>query len=147
MTQLSWPDIFTDASELDFGVLLAEWAKAVSGPLGPIGASAFGDLYFQRPGGSIERLDVLEGGVHSVAHSFEAFQRFMNDPQWQETNLLSSGVALLHERGMYRGPAQFYGFAPHPALTGRIDWSRTTGPGLVLPHEFVWRRCMSCPWV
>lgn len=124
MTQLSWPDIFTDASDLDFRALLAEWPMAVSGRIAPIGASAFGDLYFQRPDEHIERLDVLEGGLHHVATDFHAFQNMMNDPEWQENNLLTSGVALTLERGFRRGPGQFFGFAPHPALTGRIDWHR-----------------------
>ena len=135
MTQLSWPDIFIDASELNFGALLAEWPGAVAGPLGPIGASAFGDLYFQRSAGNVERLGALEGGVHPVADSFEAFQRLMNNPHWQESNLLTSGVALLHERGVHRGAGQFYGFAPHPALTGRIDWSRVMPLDAVVWHS------------
>ncbi|WP_332708384.1 hypothetical protein [Novilysobacter longmucuonensis] len=123
---------------MDFGALLAEWPQVVAGPLGPIGASAFGDLFFQRQDGAVERLDVLEGGVHLVADNFEAFQRLMNDPQWQETNLLTSGIALLYERGVRRGPGQFYGFAPHPALTGRIEW------GHVMPLDaLVWHSVCS----
>ena len=123
MTQLCWSEIFIDASELDFGALLSEWPDVVAGPIGPIGASAFGDLYFQRPDGRVERLDVLEGCVHTVADNFAEFQRMINSPKWQEEHLLTSGIALLLERGMQRGAGQFYGFAPHPALAGQVDWS------------------------
>ena len=123
MTQLSWSDIFTDASELDFAMLLAQWPGVVTGPLSPIGSSAFGDLYFQRPNGGIECLDVLEGGVHLVADSFESFQQMMNSMEWQEDKLLTSGVALLHDKAVLRGAGQFYAFAPHPAFTGQIDWN------------------------
>lgn len=48
----------------------------------------------------------------------------MNSRDWQEQNLLSQGVALLKERGVARGPGQFYGFAPHPRFTGKVDWSK-----------------------
>ena len=48
----------------------------------------------------------------------------MNSPDWQEQQLLSQGVAVLKEKGISRGPAQFFGFAPHPSFIGKIDWSR-----------------------
>ena len=124
MARLSWPEIFTDASELDFGGLLAYWPNTVSGRIGPIGASAFGDLYFQRPNGNVERLDVLEGGTHFVAASHEEFAALMNSQEWQESILLTEGIALLLERGLVRGPGQFFAFAPHPSFVGNIDWSR-----------------------
>ena len=82
MTRLSWLDIFTSAQELNFFELLAHWPRTVSGCLQRIGASAFGDLYFQRPNGTVERLDVLKGGVHLAAASFSEFQTHMNSQQW-----------------------------------------------------------------
>ena len=124
MTRPSWSDIFIDASALDFAQLLAYWPYTVSGRLQPIGASAFGDLYFQRPNGNVERLDVLEGGTHFIAASREDFHALMNSQEWQESNLLTEGVALLLERGLARGSGQFFGFAPHPSLVGKLDWSR-----------------------
>ena len=48
----------------------------------------------------------------------------MNSVSGQEENLLTQGIALLHERGLRRGEGQFYAFAPHPALVGKIDWKR-----------------------
>ncbi|MDX2220601.1 MAG: hypothetical protein SF172_16405 [Burkholderiales bacterium] len=124
MPKLDWPDIFTDASELDFPSLLALWPNTVTGRLHPIGASAFGDLYFARPDGSIERLDILEGEVQAVASSNQELGAFMNSPEWQTQNLLTEGVALLLERGISRGKGQFFAFAPHPVFTGKVDWSR-----------------------
>src|ERR1700756_1815986 len=120
MTRLSWPDIFTSAQELNFSELLAYWPRTVTGRLQPIGASAFGDLYFHRPNGNVERLDVLEGGVHVAAKSFTEFQALMNSQQWQESKLLTEGVALLLERGINRGTGQFFAFAPHPSFVGKI---------------------------
>ena len=124
MTQLAWPDIFTDASALDFARLLGLWPNTVSGPLRAIGASAFGDCFFERPSGQVERLDALEGGVHHVASTLDEFAQIMNSREWQTANLLTEGVALLLERGITRTQNQFFAFAPHPAFTGKIDWDR-----------------------
>jgi hypothetical protein len=124
MNALSWPDIFVDASLLDFPRLLGHWPHTISGPLRPIGASVFGDCFFQRPNGHVERLDVLEGGVHPVASTFDEFSRLMNSREWQEANLLTRGIALLMDRGLVRGDGQFFAFAPHPSFTGKIIWDR-----------------------
>lgn len=135
MSKLSWSDIFTDASALPFQRLLEQWPRMVVGRLRPIGASAFGDLFFERPSGEVERLDVLEGGVHPVANSFDDFSSLMNLRDWQESSLLTQGVALLSEREIVRGPGQFYGFAPHPSFTGKIDWARVMPLDAVVWHS------------
>lgn len=124
MSALTWDDLFIEAANLDFDALLQEWPGVIAEQIRPIGASVFGDLFFERKTGEVEKLDVLEGGLHFVAESFQQFSKFMNSQEWQEQNLLSQGVALLHERGVLRDAGQFFGFAPHPALVGEIDWSR-----------------------
>lgn len=124
MNSLTWDELFVDAERLDFNRLLLEWPGMVTGQIRPIGASVFGDMFFELRTGEVEKLDVLEGGVHRVAESFQHFTGMMNSLEWQEQNLLSQGVALLKERGVLRGPSQFYGFAPHPTFTGKIDWSK-----------------------
>ena len=131
MSTLSWEDLFVDARRLDFSALLAEWPGLINGPIRPIGASVFGDLFFERKSGEVEKLDVLEGGVHRVAANSEEFAALMNSVEWQRTNLLSEGAALLKETGVSRGPDQFFGFAPHPALSGTIVWSS------VMPLDFI----------
>jgi hypothetical protein len=62
--------------------------------------------------------------VYPIAASIQQFGELMNSPKWQEQHLLSQGVALLKEKGVTRGPSQFFGFAPHPSFVGKIDWSR-----------------------
>jgi hypothetical protein len=124
MNSLTWNDLFVDASLLDFNALLAEWPGLVVGQIRPIGASAFGDLFFERRSGDVVKLDVLEGGLHSIAADFKQFSELMSSPDWQEQHLLSQGVALLKEKGVSRAPNQFFGFVPHPAFVGKIDWSR-----------------------
>jgi len=124
MSSLTWDDLFVDAAHLDFDRLLLEWSGMVVGQIRPIGASVFGDLFFQRGSGEVEKLDVLEGGIHPVAASFEQFTSLMNSVEWQEKNLMSNGVALLKDKGVTRATGQFFGFVPHPAFTGAIDWAR-----------------------
>jgi len=126
MNPLTWNDLFIDASLLDFNALLAEWPCLENGQIHPIGASVFGDLFYERRSGEVMKLDVLEGGIHLIAPSFHQFGELMNSPEWQEQHLLSQGVALLKERRVSRSPSQFYGFAPHPSYVGKIDWSRAT---------------------
>ncbi|WP_139140346.1 hypothetical protein [Variovorax boronicumulans] len=123
MSSLTWDDLFVDAEHLDFSKLLTEWPGVVTGQIGPIGASAFGDLFFERRSGEVEKLDVLEGGVQLIAPTREEFATLMNAQHWQEQHLLSNGVALLKDRGVLRSAGQFFGFAPHPVFTGKIDWS------------------------
>lgn len=124
MNSLTWDDLFVDAAHLDFSALLLEWPGMVTGQIRPIGASVFGDLFFERRSGEVEKLDVLDGGLHVVADSMQQFSEFMNSLAWQEHHLLSKGIALLKENGMSRAPGQFYGFAPHAAFVGKIDWSK-----------------------
>lgn len=132
---VTWHDIFINASDLNFQELLNQWPITVSGRLQPIGASAFGDLFFQRPNGNVERLDVLEGGTHLVASGADEFKSLMNSPAWQEQNLLTQGVALLLQKGISRGTNQFWGFAPHPALVGKIDWARAMPLDAIVWHS------------
>ncbi|MBV9562221.1 MAG: hypothetical protein JOY90_17510 [Bradyrhizobium sp.] len=132
---LEWSDIFVDASSLRGIPLFQQWPNSVRGRVALIGASAFGDLFFTRPEGVVERLDVLEGGVHRAAATFEEFRRLMNTPKWQESMLLTKGVALLAERGIDRGSQQFYGFAPHPSLAGRIDWAHVMPLDAIVWHS------------
>lgn len=135
MSQLSWEDLFTDASHLDFERLFAEWPGLVSGSVRPIGASAFGDLFFERRTGGVEKLDVLEGGLHPVAASFEEFSNLMNSADWQKVHLLSNGVALLKDKGVSKTQAQFFGFAPHPSLAGKIVWSSVLPLDAIVWHS------------
>ena len=123
MSSLSWNDIFVDSVQLDFGCLLAEWPGLVNGQIRPIGASVFGDLFFERRSGEVEKLDVLEGGLHLVAKNFQEFSALMNSRKWQEQHLLTEGVALLKEKGISRTSGQFFAFAPHPSIAGKIVWS------------------------
>ena len=128
---ISWGDIFLDINEFDVQRVLEQWSPLVSGPLQPMGMSAFGDVYFLRPNGTVHVLDVLEGQVRQVANTQDEFAACMNAKEWQEANLLPGVVWQLHSRGLKRAPGQVFGFAPHPALAGKID------PELAMPLDAV----------
>ncbi len=138
MVQLSWQDLFTDDPSFDIKRLVDLWPNTLRGRLRPIGMSAFGDIYFERETGHVERLDVLERGTTSIADSREQFASLMNTPQWQETNLLSRGVELLVERGLRRQSNQCFAFAPHPIFVGKLDWDR-----VMLMDAFPWHSICS----
>ncbi|OZB46426.1 MAG: hypothetical protein B7X60_08755 [Polynucleobacter sp. 39-45-136] len=106
--------------ELDFQHVLEQWSPLISGPVKPIGMSAFGDIYFLRPDGTVHVLDVLEGAVRHVAESETAFGAYMNSQEWLDANLMPEVVWQLHRRGLVRSPGQVFGFAPHPAFVGKI---------------------------
>ena len=86
--------------------------------------SKFGDWFLRRPDGGTDELSVIEGKYSSVASTPEEFTSLVNSQAWQEKHLISFQVAQLHERGIIPQVGQCYGFAPHPALTGRIDIER-----------------------
>jgi hypothetical protein len=100
--------------------------------------SAFGDIYFERPDGHVERLDVLEGGITQIAATRAEFTKLMNTQTWQEKNLLSEGVALLADRGKKRQPQQCFAPVPHPALSGSIDWN-----GIMVMDAAAWHSICS----
>ena len=135
MTKLSWRDIFVDGAILEGIPLAQQWPHTLTGRLRLIGASVFGDLFFERPDGSVEKLDVLEGGVRKIASTFQEFGSLMNNPAWQAESLLTEGVALLYERGAHREDAQFFAFAPHPVLAGKILWDRVMPMDAIIWHS------------
>jgi len=130
-----WSEIFLQEPELDYGQLLEHWSPLVSGKIQPIGLSAFGDIYFLRPNGSVHVLDVLEGAVIEVAESQQAFSECMNSKEWQDSNLMPEVVWQLQNRGLVRKPGQVYGFAPHPSLAGKIALETAMAMDAVVWHS------------
>ena len=120
----SWPEILSQDSALDFERLLGLWPHTVVGRVRPIGMSAFGDVFLERPAGEVQRLDVFEGGLHHVAPNASAFATLVNSPEWRTENLMPEVVVLLSERGLRRGPGECFGFAPHPFFVGAVQLDR-----------------------
>lgn len=120
--ELSWADLITE--DLDRGEaqrILRGWARLVSGPVAPVFLSKFGDWFLRRPGGQVQKLDVLRGDLATLAASPEEFRGRVNSRDWQEEHLVSPLVYSLHEQGKVPGPGQCYAVAPHPIFGGRLE--------------------------
>lgn len=118
---LTWNDLFIQHPSLEFEKIFSCWPQFSFGRIRPIGLSAFGDCYFEHEDGSVHVLDPLEGNIRQVAASQAEFGLCMNSPEWQDKNLMPELVALLNSRGVTKGANQVFGFAPHPAFTGKIN--------------------------
>lgn len=120
--KLTWEDlIIEDLDPKQVEDWAAEWGSVLTGQFSPLFLSKFGDWFIRRPDGSTEMLDLMEGNLSVIAQSPEEFQQLMNTPSWQEDFLLSLVVLGFHEKGIIPTAGQCYGFAPHPALVGKID--------------------------
>jgi len=120
--QLNWQDLITENIPTELAKQsLAEWSWLVGGQCAPLFLSKFGDWFLRRPDGSTQLLDVLEGNLSTIAATPDEFQALVNNREWQEERLLSQLIYNLHAKGVIPEAGQCYGFAPHPALSGRID--------------------------
>lgn len=120
--QLTWNDLLIeDFTPEQADQWLSEWSWLVKGEVAPLFLSKFGDWFLRRPNGSTQLLDVLEGGLSTIAATPEEFQAQVNSREWQEERLLSALIYGFHEKGIIPGPGQCYALAPHPALVGKIN--------------------------
>jgi hypothetical protein len=120
----TWDDLLIqNIAPAEAARCLGLWSHLVHGRVAPVFMSKFGDWFLRRPDGSTVELSVIEGTFETVAQTPQEFSALANTQDWQELHLLSLHVHALHQRGLVPGPGQCYGFAPHPAFTGKIDVS------------------------
>jgi hypothetical protein len=120
--KLTWADLIDeDFSREDVEECLPPWNWLLSGDVGPVFLSRFGDWFLNRRDGSTVKLDVLAGEVIPIADSPEEFKARVNTMEWQEEHLLSLLVYELHEQGKIAGKGQCYAIAPHPIFGGRLE--------------------------
>src|SRR6185436_1385239 len=117
MTRLSWNELFSQDSSLDFARIFGSWPDAF-GKVMPIGMSVFGDVFYAKPDESVWRLDSFTGESRQVAASQDEFSRFMNSEPWQIENLRTELVLSARDKGLKRGPAQVFAPVPPPTLSG-----------------------------
>jgi hypothetical protein len=123
--KLTWDDLLIQRlAESDVRTWLGYWPGRITGRVTPVFMSQFGDWFLRRPDGGTAELSVIDGTYLEVASTPEEFASLVNTQSWQEQHLLSLQISQLHERGIIPKPGQCFGFAPHPALLGRIDISR-----------------------
>jgi hypothetical protein len=122
--KLTWDDLLIqNIAPAEAARCLGLWGHLVQGRVAPVFMSKFGDWFLRRPDGATVELSVIEGAFETVAQTPQEFSALANTQDWQELHLLSLHVHALHQRGLVPGPGQCYGFAPHPAFTGKIDVS------------------------
>jgi hypothetical protein len=122
--KLTWDDLFSQDPALDFSRIFSCWPKLGVGRARPVGMSAIGTCFFERPEGTVHALNPIRGEIYQVAQSSEEFGKNMNAREWQEENLNSVLVAEILARGLTRSGTQAFGFAPHPRFGGGLTAQR-----------------------
>ena len=89
----------------------------------PLFASRFGTLFFARPDGTCQMLDVFFGEVQELAPDVATLALFLREPSWQETYLLASSVRAAAADGSVARGTECYAIAPHPAVGGPDPWA------------------------
>jgi hypothetical protein len=118
--KLTRSDLVIEDASLDMAGILKPWNFLLKGRLRPICFSRFGDLFFERPDGSVHELDVLHVRLGRISPTVDRFRGLMEDRGWQEEHFLSLLIWQLHEQGIAPGAGQCYGVAPHPLLGGKL---------------------------
>lgn len=117
--KLTWDDLLIqDVPSETLGRALSPWSFLFEGRVAPIFLNRFGSWFLQRPDGSVEMLDVLDGSVRRLGEDLESFWRAVNTPEWQEEYLLSLDVRDLHVAGKVAKGSDCYALAPHPVFGG-----------------------------
>ena len=139
--KLTWADLIDeDFCCEDVEECLAPWNWLLSGDVGPIFLSRFGDWFLRRRDGSAVKLDVLAGELVPIADSPEEFQARVNTQEWQEEHLLSLLIYDLHQQGKIAAKGQSYAVVPHPAFGGRLEPDSVT-----VVDRRVWQSiCIQC---
>ncbi len=124
---VTWEELFSDSPPIDYGRIFQSWRPHIEVPekVAPIGASAFGSIFFMRENEAVSCLDPLQGKVREVSKSFDAFSRDMNSEAWQVENLHSKVVAEIVSQGLKRAANQSFALAPHPNFTSGISLTRS----------------------
>ena len=118
-TKLTWNDLLIEPPDLDPDILQHGWAWLVKGELRAIAASKFGDWFLERPDGTVEMLDAVEGSLSQVASSHSEFQQLINTREKQEQWLLSELVFTLHEKKIIPARGECYSFKLPLILGGK----------------------------
>jgi hypothetical protein len=119
--KLTWDDLLIPAAELDAEILTHGWSWLVKGRIRPVAASKFGDWFLERPNGTIEMLDAIEGTLEKVAANYSEFQRLVNTQEKQEEWLLSELVLTLHQKNVVPARGECYSFKLPLVLGGKAE--------------------------
>jgi len=121
MARLTWDDLLIEGTDLDPEILAHGWAWLVKGEYRAIAASKFGDWFLERPDGTVQMLDAIEGTLEQVASSFNEFRELINMQARQEEWLLSELVFTMHEKNVIPSRGECYSFKLPLVLGGKAE--------------------------
>jgi hypothetical protein len=112
-------DYLLDADDLDWQMLLADWAWLLPEELTVWFANRFGDVFFAASDGSINMLDVGIGSVSHIAKSRERFEALVDEDGNGSNWLMIPLVDRLVQAGITLRPGTCYSYTILPVLGGQ----------------------------
>ena len=118
-------ELLTDVSAIDSAAALADWAWLLKGSFRPLALTRFCDWFIERPDGSVEFLDMLEGTLRRIAPSLAEWHAMLDTIEGREL-LLAEMVELMYEKGAVLRPGECFGYRVPPIAGGAIDSANVT---------------------
>jgi hypothetical protein len=100
---------------------LESWTWLGLEDLRAIAVSAFGEVFFQSPDGSVLHLDSLEGCMSLVSRTLPEFRLKLMEEEHQDALLFAGLVLSARRRGLQLSDGECYDFRIAPVLGGAMD--------------------------
>jgi hypothetical protein len=120
-----WPSglqyLFIEPSRKDVWEALDGWKWIGLDGLEPGAVSAFGDVFFRAPDGSVKLLDMVGGRLTQVSETWSALTDQLNDPDRRNELLLAGLATAARKKGLVLGAGECYDFEKPPVLGGEMS--------------------------
>ncbi|TPI60445.1 DUF1851 domain-containing protein [Mesorhizobium sp. B3-1-7] len=120
-----WPSglqhLFIEPSKKDIWEALDGWKWIGLDGLEPGAVSAFGDIFFRAPDGSVKLLDMVGGRLTQVSETWPELTTQFNDPDRRDELLLAGLVTTARKKGLVLGVDECYDFEKPPVLGGEMS--------------------------
>ncbi len=123
MAHLTIEDLlFLEVKPMQAMEWLSYWEYQIPDEAELVCMSKFGDLFLRMPNGHTLEFSLVGGGTtKTVAETPDEFVALVAAPDWREIHLRASLIEKLHDDGLIPDKDQCYGFAPHPAISGKVE--------------------------
>lgn len=121
--ELQW--MFIDILDADIQRGLDGWKWIGLEGLTAVAISAFGDVFFRTPEGTIQMLDTIEGSLKEVAESLAHLTAQLQETGTRDDLLLGGFVNAARAKGMRLGEGECYDFEVAPVLGGKMSLEAT----------------------
>lgn len=121
--ELQW--MFIDILDRDIQRGLDGWRWIDLEGLTAVAISAFGDVFFRTPGGSIQMLDTIEGRLKEVAESLAHLTAQLQQTETRDELLLGGLVNAARTKNMRLEEGECYDFKVAPVLGGEMSLEAT----------------------